>query len=184
MKIASTAVVVASAALFASACGSSSSNHTNTSTSSAQSAVSQAFKYAACMRDHGVNIPDPQVSGNGSDQKIAIRVVGPSNPRFKTALAACHSIMPGPSKADLAAQAAQRRARIQDMLSFARCMRGRGVNDFPDPTTQGQLTLQMITGAGVDLHSPQVAATARACIPASHGLLTAAAVAQATGSGG
>jgi hypothetical protein len=177
--------VVAVAALMLSACGSSSSSSTTSTTHSFQSAVTQAFKFAACMRNHGVtNFPDPQVSNNGTQQKIAIRAVGPDNPAFKTAAKACQGILPAPSKADIAAQAAAVRARTQSLLSFARCMRARGVTDFPDPGLQGQLTLPMITAAGVDLHAPQVATAARACIPASHGVITAAAVAQATGSSG
>jgi hypothetical protein len=185
MKIISAGVVVASVALLLSACGSASPTTTSGTTGSFQSAVTQAFKYAACMRNHGAtNLPDPQVSNKGSQQKIAIRAVGPNAPGFKTAAKACQGILPMPSKADLAAQAAAVRAREQDLLGFARCMRGRGVTEFPDPGLQGQLTIAMITAAGVDLHAPSVAAAARACIPASNGVITPAAVAQATGSSG
>jgi hypothetical protein len=179
------AVTVVGVAVLLSACGSSSSTSTTSTTNSFQSAVTQAYKYAACMRDHGVtNFPDPKVSTNGNQQQIAIRAVGPKSPKFQTAGKACAGILPAPSKADLAAQAAAQRQRKQDLLSFALCMRGKGVNGFPDPGAQGELTLQMVTAAGIDLHSPQVAAAARACVPASHGAITQAAVAQATGSSG
>jgi hypothetical protein len=185
MKIIQTGALVVSAALLVSACGSSSSTSTTKTTSSFQSAVSQAFRFASCMRNHGVtNFPDPTVTDNGNHQSIAIRVVGPNAPAFKTASKDCQGILPAPSKADLASEAAAQQAHKQDLLSFARCMRGRGVNGFPDPTAQGLFTLQMITDAGVDLHSPQVAAAARACIPASGGVVTPADIAQATGSGG
>ena len=186
MKIVLTLVVVAGVASVVSGCGSSSSTTTTTSSPASQNPVTQAFKFSACMRDHGVtNFPDPQVSTTGTSTRIAVRVVGSKgDPKFRAAQAACQSIMPPPSSADLAAQAAQRRARIQDLLSFARCMRGRDINDFPDPGEQGQLTLAMITAAGVDLHAPQVAVAARACLPAAHGVITRADVAQATGSGG
>jgi hypothetical protein len=185
MKIISAGALVACAALLLSACGSSSPTTTTSTSGSFQSTVTQAFKYSACMRDHGAtNFPDPQVSANGSQRKIAIRVVGPNSPMFKTAAKDCQGILPTPSKADQAAQAAAVRARKQDLLSFARCMRGRGVTDFPDPGLEGQLTIAMITAAGVDLHAPQVATAARACIPASNGVITPAAVAQATGSSG
>jgi hypothetical protein len=184
MKIVQVFAVVAGLALVVSGCGSSSPSTTTSAQS--QNPVTQAFKFSACMRDHGVtNFPDPQVTSNGTGTQIAIRAVGPNgSPQFKTAQAACQSIMPAPSKADLAAQAAAQRARTQDLLSFARCMRGRGVNDFPDPSAQGQLTLAMITGAGIDLHAPQVAVAARACLPAANGAITRADVAQATGSTG
>jgi hypothetical protein len=187
VKIIQTAGVIAGVALLTGACGSSSppSSTASSQSPSRQNAVQQAFKYAACMRNHGAtNFPDPQVTTTGNSQKIAIRAIGPNNPQFKGALKACQGILPMPSKADLAAQAAQRRTHTQDLLSFARCMRGRGISDFPDPDAQGDLTTEMITTAGVDLHAPQTAAAARACIPAAHGILTPAMVAQATGSSG
>jgi hypothetical protein len=185
MKIISAGAVVACAALLLSACGSSSPTTTTSTTGSFQSAVNQAFKFASCMRNHGAtNFPDPQVSTNGNSQAIRIQAVGPKTPAFESAAKACQGILPTPSKADLAAQAATVRARTQNLLSFARCMRGRGVTDFPDPGLEGQLTIAMITAAGVDLHAPQVATAARACIPASNGVITPADVAQATGSSG
>ena len=185
MQIVRAVLVISGLALLTGACGASSANSTSTSTPSPGSFVSKAYEYSACMRDHGVtNFPDPKVSHNGNGQQIAIRAVGPNTPGFKTAAKACNGILPMPSNADLAAEAAHRRARTQDLLSFARCMRGRGVNGFPDPGAEGQLTLQMITGAGIDLHAPQVAVAARACVPASNGAVTQADVAQATGSAG
>lgn len=185
MKIIRTAVLVAGISLLTAACGSSSPTSTTKTSKSFQSAETQAFEFATCMRNHGVtNFPDPQVTNDGTQQKIAIQVVGPNAPGFKTAAKACQGLLPVPSKADLAAQAAAQQTRARDLLSFARCMRGRGVNGFPDPGLQGQLTLQMITGAGIDLHAPQVAVAARACIPASNGAITPADIAQATGSSG
>lgn len=186
MKLASTAAVLALAALSTAACGSSSHTSTTTSsTPSAASAVSDAYRFAACMRNHGVsNFPDPTVSDSGNQQKIAIHVVGPNGPGFKAAATACRGILPAPSKADLAAQAAAQQAHKRDLLSFAHCMRSHGINGFPDPDDQGDLTLSMITAAGIDLHAPQVAVAARACIPASNGVVTPADVAQATGSTG
>ncbi|HTX12532.1 MAG TPA: hypothetical protein VME22_28195 [Solirubrobacteraceae bacterium] len=184
MKIISAGAVVASAALLLSACGSSSSTSTTGSIKSPQSFVAKAYEFSACMRNHGVtDFPDPKVTSNGNGQQIAIQAVGANTPAFKTATKACQGILPAPSNADLAAAAAQRRAHTQDLLSFARCMRNKGVNGFPDPGAQGQLTLAMITGAGIDLHAPQVAVAARACLPAAHGVITRADVAEATGSG-
>ena len=44
-------------------------------------------------------------------------------------------------------------------------MRAHGVSAFPDPTSQGQLTLEMVSGAGVDLQAPSVRSAALACCP-------------------
>jgi hypothetical protein len=99
---------------------------------------------------------------------------------MKAAQNACKSIMPAPSKADLAAQARQEQVQKQDELSFALCMRDHGITGFPDPGTNGHLTLENIQAAGVDLTAPQVRTAALACVPAAHGALTRADVLRAT----
>jgi hypothetical protein len=80
-----------------------------------------------------------------------------------------------------AEQAAQQHAKAQQLLAFARCVRAHGVTSFPDPTVQGQINPQMLAAAGVDLHAPGVIGAARACVPASGGAVTQAAISQATG---
>ena len=40
-----------------------------------------------------------------------------------------------------------------------------------------------LPASGVDLHAPSVISAANECVPASHGAVTAADIAQATGSG-
>ena len=129
--------------------------------------------------------PDPVVHSSPGKQSVGIRV-DPSetgSPHFKAAQKACQSIMPGPTKADIAAQAQQQRAHTQGLLSFARCLRQRGINNFPDPDAQGNLTPQMLSAAGIDVHAPSVLAAVRACIPESGGQVNAAAIQQAANSG-
>jgi hypothetical protein len=58
-------------------------------------------------------------------------------------------------------------------------MRGHGATRFPDPTVQGQLTVEMVEAQGIDVHSPVFLRGVQSCLPASHGLLTPAAVANA-----
>jgi hypothetical protein len=58
-------------------------------------------------------------------------------------------------------------------------MRSHGVSRFPDPTAQGQLTIEMVQAAGIDVHSPAVLRVVQACLPASHGALTPAKVREA-----
>jgi hypothetical protein len=83
-----------------------------------------------------------------------------------------------------AQQAAQQHLKAEHLISFARCMRARGVTSFPDPNAQGQLHPEQLAADGVDLHAPNVIAAARACVPASDGAVSQAAISQATGSGG
>jgi hypothetical protein len=62
----------------------------------------------------------------------------------------------------------------QRTVAFAKCMRTHGVPNFPDPTSTGELRLSTVTAAGVDVHAPSVQASARTCLPAAEGVLTAA----------
>jgi hypothetical protein len=142
-----------------------------------------AYKYSACMRNHGVSdFPDPVVShsGNGTQVSIHVSQADGNSPQFKTAQQACQGILPGPSNADRAAQAQQQRIHGQDLLAFARCLRNHGINGFPDPNAQGDLSLQMIQAAGIDLTAPQVRTAGLACAAASDGAISRADVIQAT----
>lgn len=179
------AVVVAGAAVVLAGCGGSSPSRTATSTGgSPKSMVGAAYRFSRCMREHGLpNFPDPKVTTSEGHQSVALAVT-PSDtgsPQFKTAQKACSGILPAPpSRSDLAAQARQ---RAQNILSFVRCLRAHGITRFPDPNPQGQLTLQMVQAAGVDLHAPGVRSAGLACVSASHGAVTPADIAQATGTG-
>ena len=161
-------------------CGSSSPKRTGSG--SATNGVSAAFKFASCMRNHGAsNFPEPQVSNRPGGQSISIRVPASlgDSPAFRVAQKACSGILPGPQNGNPVQIAQQQHQREQDLLAFTTCLRSHGLPDFPDPTSQGQLTLDMITSAGVDLHAPQTLTAAKACIGASHGAVTPAAVEQA-----
>jgi hypothetical protein len=139
------------------------------------------------MRNHGVaNFPDPKVhvsSNGGGSTQVAVMIpdgVGKSSPQFKTAQTACRGILPQPSKSDLAQQAHDQQVKKEDLLAFAKCLRDRGVTGFPDPNSQGQLSLQQVQAAGIDLQAPSFKAAAYACVPAANGGITRADVAQAT----
>jgi hypothetical protein len=182
------AAAVACGSLIVAGCGSSSNNTpTNGANANSPNGIrGAATQYAACMRAHGVpNFPDPHVSisSNGSSTQVAVQVGGaginPKSPAVRTASKKCNGILPGPGSQSAAQLAAQQHTREVGMLSFAQCMRGRGITSFPDPTVQGQLNLAMVTGAGVDLHAPQTRTAALACAPASHGALTRADIEQA-----
>jgi hypothetical protein len=136
------------------------------------------------MRSHGVTgFPDPVVSRQPGQQQAGIRVSKAlaSSPQFKTAQQACGSILPALTSAQTPRQQHQ---ATQDKLAFARCMRGDGVTNFPDPTSQGELSLQMVNAAGVDVRSPAVLTAAKTCLPAANGAITAADIQSAESGGG
>jgi hypothetical protein len=154
----------------------------NTSAGGPSGGVRAAYEFSACMRSHGVtNFPDPIVHSSAGSQSIGIKVdpSETSSPAFKSAQQACQHFMPAPSPAQ---QAAESRAHAEHLLAFARCMRAHGVTSFPDPNSQGDIPMSLLARAGINIHLPNVISAARACVPASGGLLTQAAISQATGS--
>jgi hypothetical protein len=178
--IALRAIAIASIALLAAGCGGSGKSPTS-GASPSQNPVQAAFRFSACMRNHGVtNFPDPQVINHDGEHGISIQAVGPKgSPRFEAARRACQGILPAPNGNGPQQTAQQERIRLADALSFARCMRSHGVTGFPDPTAQGELSVEMVQAQGIDVHSPAVLQVVQACLPASHGALTPAKVREA-----
>jgi hypothetical protein len=162
---------VAALSLLAAGCGGGGSSATAATTTQSGTAV-----YSGCMHSHGVpNFPDPTSSGEIPKDKI-VPLAG--SPQFQVAERACLYVMPagglGPQTT-----AQPTGTRLADALAFARCTRARGFPSFPDPTKQGQLTPQMVTAAGIDLHQPDLLRAGLACVPVTHGLLTPAAIERA-----
>ncbi|MFZ1995635.1 MAG: hypothetical protein WAU75_16110 [Solirubrobacteraceae bacterium] len=90
----------------------------------------KAVKFAKCMRSNGVgNFPDPGASGNLTiDQIVNGSSLDPSTPAFKQAISACQDLEPA------GFMGRKRSAQQQGAaLTFARCIRENGVEDFPDP---------------------------------------------------
>jgi hypothetical protein len=54
--------------------------------------------YARCMRGKGINMPDPQVSGNGIRMTLG-KGIRPDSPVFKAADTACHPLLAETEKA-------------------------------------------------------------------------------------
>lgn len=167
-------IAAAALSLLIVGCGSGSS------TTAATTAQNGLVAYSQCMHSHGVpNFPDPTRGGEIPKDKI-VALAG--SPQFQVAQRACQHVMPasglGPQKT-----AQPTRTRLADALAFARCMRARGFPSFPDPTSQGQLTPQVVAAAGIDLHQPDLLRAGLACVPVTHGLLTRAAVEQAVNGG-
>jgi hypothetical protein len=170
-----TAVMAAAALPLATGCGGSPSRPQG---QSSKSPAQQAFAYARCIRSHGVSaFPDPQVVTTPGS--VGIRQGVPAaaglSPAFKTAQKACRGILPAPQKGGTNDQG----PRKQVLLAFAHCLRAHGISGFPDPTANGQLTMEMISAAGVDIHSRSFFNAAKACVGVTHGAITMAQVAAA-----
>jgi hypothetical protein len=180
-------LAVAAFSLLAAGCGGGGSprvaNVASSKTTTTATTQTGLAAFAACMRSHGVpNFPDPD--STGEIPKIQVVATAQANPhKFNAAQTACIHLAPNGS---LGRQetAAQKRTRLADELSFARCMRSHGVARFPDPTAQGQLSVEMVQAQSIDVHAPAVLHVVQACLPASHGALTAAKVRAAINNAG
>jgi len=90
-----------------------------------------ALNFGKCMRQHGIDMPDPKFDANGG-MTITLRAGSPNapkpdDPKFKAAQQACQKFMP--SGGQLTKPNAQ---QLQQALQFAKCMRQHGI-DMPDP---------------------------------------------------
>jgi hypothetical protein len=178
------AAAIVGLGLFVAGCGSSSPGSSNSG--SVKTFTRAAFQYSSCMREHGLSsFPDPAMTDHDGQQVAYLSAsipVDPS-PTYKSAQQSCRGILPTPSNASATQRAQQQETREQRLVAFAKCLRGHGISNFPDPTTQGQLTLEMVSAAGVDLHAPTVLNAAEACIGTTNGTVTRADVERAiTGS--
>src|SRR5262249_17088835 len=170
----------AGVALLAAGCGGGGSPRVANVASSTIAATTTAqnglLAFSTCMRSHGMpNFPDAQRL-SGGNLKLTIHQFSADNPQFRAAMRACNDLLPTNGGDESAGTAPQQRTRLADALASPRCMRGHGVTRFPDPTAQGQLTIEMVQAQGIDVHSPAVLHAVQACLPASHGALTPAKV--------
>lgn len=166
--------------LFVAGCGSAARPPASSAGQSFASFAAAADRYASCVRNHGVtSFPSPVVIEQPGRQLIHQPVPSAleNTPQFKRAKAACRALLP-PSPPNRT-QGPAHPARARDKLAFARCLRSHGVPKFPDPSSQGQLTLQMVISAGVDMHAPVVLTAAKACLATAHGAITGAQVVRA-----
>ena len=111
-----------------------------------------ALKFARCMREQGIDFPDPQVGENG-----LVRVApgpgrgpDPNDPKLRSAHEACGEHLESGGEAPDAALTAERQ---EAMLAYARCMRDEGVN-VPDPNPRGGLILKAGDPEAPDPRSP------------------------------
>ncbi|GLW11528.1 hypothetical protein Misp01_66560 [Microtetraspora sp. NBRC 13810] len=89
----------------------------------------KGIRFAQCMRENGVDMPDPE-PGKGITLQIDKSV---SKETVEKAKAACAEFSPmGGSGAN-----GPDPQRVESMRMFSQCMRDNGVEDFPDPEGAG-----------------------------------------------
>jgi len=164
--------LVPALALGLGACGKDGKAGTGSATAKAASDADKMRQFAKCMRDNGINMPDPQVDSKGN---VAMKMEGPKgggtpeelDAKMKAAEGKCKHLQPngGKPKKLNAEELAKRRA-------LAKCMREHGVNmPDPDPNDGGiKVTKRGAGGSpkhetsdGVDPESPTFKAADKAC---------------------
>jgi hypothetical protein len=146
--------VTAGIVMLAAACGGSPSS---TSGTGASAQFQKDLAFAQCMRSNGLpDFPDPNANGQGfGNQQQANQEK--SNPHFGTAYSDCRHLLPS---------APSSHGKVipsnSQLVRFARCMRSRGVPDYPDPNSSVSLGTELAQ-LGINPNSPQFQATLRTC---------------------
>jgi hypothetical protein len=119
------------------------------------------LQFAQCMRDHGVDMPDPQFGSGRVTMRMGGKNLDPEKAR--AAQEACKKyqaeIKPPLSAAD---KAKFRKQALDD----AKCMRAHGVPNFPDPQfdADGAASMRFDKGSGINPNSPAFQRAQRACM--------------------
>jgi hypothetical protein len=94
------------------------------------------LEFAACMRENGVDMPDPELDGGGGAIAIGPDGAAPDREAFEQADEACRHLMEDVMGAP-EEMTPEEQAEMEDQaLAFAQCMRDNGV-DMPDPQFDG-----------------------------------------------
>ena len=124
--------------------------------------------FARCMREHGIDMPDPDTSGGGSGVvTFSAGAAGggnldPDTSKFEEANEACKDLMGDAGPMNMSPEQQQ---EMQDQaLAFSRCMREHGVN-MPDPSfgAEGQMTMKIGPDDGLDPDDPKFQDAQQAC---------------------
>jgi hypothetical protein len=156
-------------ALTVAACGGAKTD--NNASTKGDAAFDGALKFSRCMRQHGIDFPDPQRMGNGAI-RVGGKVKGPpgarktplrnpdEDPKMKAAQAACGKYLKsgGGPPMDAATQAKARDA----FVAYARCMRSKGIN-MPDPKVGSGGIMFRAGPGGVNPDSPVFKAADSSC---------------------
>lgn len=172
LRITPASVIAAAATtLIAAGCGGSSK-------APATTAQTGPLAYAHCMRAHGVpNFPDPASTNGGENKEVIVNALQ-HYPRSKVQAAQTACIRVNGGSPGSRQSQPHGPAQVAAMVAFARCMRGHGFPRFPDPTSSGDLTHQMVASAGINLNQPAVLQAGDACSSVTHGLITKVIVAR------
>ena len=131
------------------------------------------LEFAECMREHGIDMPDPQIVTEGGERGGAMVVEGEGidgdADEFREADEACSPIMED-ARGSMEIDPEQEAEMREEMLEFAQCMRDQGI-DYPDPQFDGdgRVTVEMRGAPGEDFDPEAMEDAAAACSPDGRG---------------
>lgn len=114
--------------------------------------------YARCMRENGIDMPDPQFEGG----RTTMRVGGPdmSPEKMRAAEEACKKYQQAIKPPELSEE--QKTEFKEQALAHTRCMRKQGI-DVPDPQFDESGGVQMRLGRGINPESAKFRKAQEAC---------------------
>ena len=112
--------------------------------------AAQTAKFAQCMRDNGVDMPDPEVDSEGRVAFGAPAGGGGAADREKTQAAheKCKQHLPNGGQPPKLSD-----EELEKMRKFSQCMRENGYPDFPDPEPEGGIRIDSESGVDMDPES-------------------------------
>jgi hypothetical protein len=137
------AALLALSALALAACGEESPSAAGTSDAKEEARQAE-LKFASCMREQGIDMPDPAADGERQLRIGGDSGISPED--FERASEACEKY-----REDIRPELTEEEQQElkESALAHARCMREQGI-DFPDPTfdAEGGATIRMQAGKG------------------------------------
>lgn len=121
--------------------------------------AAKAAAFAQCMRDNGIDMPDPQVDGGrvrfGAPPEGGGEV---DRDKARAAQQACKHLLPnGGEPPKLSAE------ELEKARQFSQCMRENGYPDFPDPQPDGGIRIEGGQSGDMDPDSEEWKAAHKKC---------------------
>lgn len=106
---------------------------TSTTTTTTLAAGVAADAYVACLGENGVDVDSIRLDANGRPQLDLVNSqLDYSDPQTVEAISACAELLAA-GALDLGSDESLREGVMAQLRAFSRCVRARGVTDFPDP---------------------------------------------------
>jgi hypothetical protein len=154
------AALLAAGALAVAACGGDDAGGATSAADRQREAREAALDYARCMRENGVDMPDPTFEGGGIKQ-MGAENVAPA--KVEAAEKACKKYLEDIEPPKLSDE--QQQEFKEAALAFARCMRENGIENFPDPQfgEGGRITQALSRESGIDPEDADFKRAQKAC---------------------